>query len=151
MSPIYFHGKYNSYKEHNNTAWQSKFSTTRDYFSILSPPLAMPEMNQRACMSCLYIQPPTVFSVSDLSLKELIILKCVALLNTFCKQLQQKKVNIPHPQCFQNSHFPVQCALSFVNVSGCQQRGKKQQSSLPHTVITNRNKKFLIFLKGSLF
>ena len=32
MPPIHFHGEYNSYKEHNNTTWQSKFSSTKHYF-----------------------------------------------------------------------------------------------------------------------
>lgn len=60
------------------------------------------------------IHTTTVLSVSDLSLKELIIEKQVALLNIFCKQLQLKKVCIPHPQCFQNSHFPIFWPISVV-------------------------------------
>mgnify|MGYP001853061509 CR=1 FL=1 len=41
MPPIYFHGNYNRYKEHNNAVWQSKFSATKYYFSAHSLPLAM--------------------------------------------------------------------------------------------------------------
>jgi len=40
MPPIYFHGDYNRYKEHNNTIGWSKFSATKHYFSTQSLPLA---------------------------------------------------------------------------------------------------------------
>ena len=33
MPPIYLYGIYNKCTEHNNTAWQSKFSATKHYFS----------------------------------------------------------------------------------------------------------------------
>jgi len=32
MLPIYFHGNYNRFKEHNNNVWESKFSATEHYF-----------------------------------------------------------------------------------------------------------------------
>ena len=41
MPPIYFHGTYNSYKEHNNAIWQRKFSPARHYFSTHSQPVAV--------------------------------------------------------------------------------------------------------------
>ena len=40
MPPIYFHGNNNRYKEHSNSIWQSKFSTTKSHFSSQPPPLA---------------------------------------------------------------------------------------------------------------
>ena len=36
MPPLYFHGNYNGYKEHNNTIWQSKFSATKLFFNIVT-------------------------------------------------------------------------------------------------------------------
>ena len=41
MPPIYFYGNYSRYKEHDNTAVQSKFSVTKHYFSTQLPPLTM--------------------------------------------------------------------------------------------------------------
>ena len=35
MPPVYFHGSYNSYKEHKNTVWQRKFSITL-YFNVVT-------------------------------------------------------------------------------------------------------------------
>jgi len=51
MPPIYFHGNYNRYKEHN-TIWQRKFSATKHCFQIYLLPLAMLFCQpwRRACM-----------------------------------------------------------------------------------------------------
>jgi len=62
MPPIYSHGNYNRYKEHNRTIWQSRFSATEIFFSQ-QPPLAMNESS--ACKNLHDRHDPLLHSCFD--------------------------------------------------------------------------------------
>ena len=65
MPPVYFHGNYNRFKEHNNI-WQSKFWAVKHYFSIV------------ITISCAFL--PTV----NESLRVMLVKNCMAVWNMAC-------------------------------------------------------------------